>query len=198
MITVVDYGMGNLRSVRRALQHLGAEVLITSDPAMIRKASALILPGVGAFGEAVRHIDTLGLRAPILDHAGAGRPLLGICLGMQLLYPESEESPGVPGLGLFPGRVVKFRGTLPVPHIGWNDATPIRPSPLFEMKAGCYYFVHSFYVETGAATIATTTYGETFAAAVQSDNVLGVQFHPEKSHNDGLAMLKKFCSADYT
>ena len=194
MITVVDYGMGNLRSVRRALQGLGADVLITADQAQVRDAATLILPGVGAFGEAVRRIDALGLRAPILDHVQRRRPLLGICLGMQLLFAESEESPGVRGLSLLPGSVVKFRGGLPVPHIGWNDATPVRPSPLFGEKGGCYYFVHSFYVEHGPATLATTTYGVPFASAVQSEHVLGVQFHPEKSQHDGLALLKQFCT----
>ena len=194
MITVVDYGMGNLRSVRRALQNLGKEVLITPDPGKIRDASILILPGVGAFGEAIRRIDGLGLRAPILDHVGHGRPLLGICLGMQLLFRVSEESPGAQGLSLFPGRVVRFRGSLPVPHVGWNDATPVRPSPLFDEAGRCFYFVHSYYAETSTTTIATTSYGETFACAVQSENVFGVQFHPEKSQNDGLALLKRFCA----
>ncbi|MCC6398417.1 MAG: imidazole glycerol phosphate synthase subunit HisH [Bacteroidetes bacterium] len=193
MITVVDYGMGNLRSVRRALQNLGRDVLITPDPAKVRDASVLILPGVGAFGEAIRRIDGLGLRAPILDHVEHGRPLLGICLGMQLLFPVSEESPGVEGLSLFPGRVMRFRGSLPVPHVGWNDATPVRSSPLFDKQGGCFYFVHSYYVETSTTTVATTTYGETFACAVQSENVFGVQFHPEKSQNDGLALLRRFC-----
>ncbi len=197
MITVVDYGMGNLRSVRRALEHLGAEVLITAEPVAVREATHLILPGVGAFGEAVRRIDGLGLRTPILDHVGKGLPLLGICLGMQLLFAESEESPGFQGLGLLPGVVKRFRGSLPVPHIGWNDATPVRPSPLFAEKGGCYYFVHSFYVECDASTIATTTYGDTFASAVQAEHVLGVQFHPEKSQNDGLALLRRFCTDDH-
>ena len=135
MITVVDYGMGNLRSVRRALEHLGAEVLITAEPVAVREATHLILPGVGAFGEAVRRIDGLGLRTPILDHVGKGLPLLGICLGMQLLFAESEESPGFQGLGLLPGVVKRFRGSLPVPHIGWNDAAPVRPSPLLLFRA---------------------------------------------------------------
>ena len=197
MITVVDYGMGNLRSVRRALEYLGAEVLITADAGAVREATQLILPGVGAFGEAVRRIDSLGLRTPILDHAGKGLPLLGICLGMQLLFAESEESPGFQGLALLPGVVKKFRGSLPVPHIGWNDATPVRPSPLFGEKGGCYYFVHSFYAECTASTIATSTYGNTFASAVQAEHVLGVQFHPEKSQNDGLALLRKFCTDDH-
>lgn len=194
MITVVDYGMGNLRSVRRALEHLGADVLITAEPVAVREATNLILPGVGAFGEAVRRIDRLGLRTPILDHVSKGLPLLGICLGMQLLFAESEESPGFRGLGLLPGVVKRFRGSLPVPHIGWNDATPVRPSPLFAEKGGCYYFVHSFYLECGASTVATTTYGDTFASAVQAEHVLGVQFHPEKSQNDGLALLRRFCT----
>lgn len=124
MITVVDYGMGNLRSVRRALQGLGADVLITADQAQVRDAATLILPGVGAFGEAVRRIDALGLRAPILDHVQRRRPLLGICLGMQLLFAESEESPGVRGLSLLPGSVVKFRGVFPCPISGGTTRRP--------------------------------------------------------------------------
>jgi imidazole glycerol phosphate synthase glutamine amidotransferase subunit len=112
---------------------------------------------------------------------------------MQLLFQESEESPGAKGLALLPGTVKKFRGELPVPHIGWNDAVPVRPSLLFGEHGGCFYFVHSFYAEPGPSAIATTTYGVTFASAVQAGNVLGVQFHPEKSQNDGLVLLKKFC-----
>lgn len=196
MITIVDYGMGNLRSVRRALEHLGAEARVTAEPDAIRGATKVILPGVGAFGEAVRRIDMLGLRAPILDHVGRGFPLLGICLGMQLLFADSEESPGFEGLGLFPGTVRRFRGSLPVPHIGWNDARPARPSLLFEDQGGCYYFVHSYYAECDAATTATTSYGETFASAVEHGNVMGVQFHPEKSQHDGLALLRRFCTDD--
>lgn len=191
-MTVVDYGMGNLRNVRRVLLELGATALVTSDPADIRRASALILPGVGAFGEAVRRIDALGLRAPILDHVLARRPLLGICLGMQLLFEESEESPGAKGLQLLEGTIQRFRVDLPVPHIGWNDAVPVRPSPLFGDGGGCFYFVHSFYAAVNPSTIARTEYGQQFASAVQREQVLGVQFHPEKSQAAGLDLLRRF------
>ena len=194
MITVVDYGMGNLRNVRRAFEELAQEVTVTSDPTVIAGAEQLVLTGVGAFGEAVKRIDSLGLRAPILLHARAGKMLLGICLGMQLLFDASEESPGVTGLGLLPGAVKRFRGDVKVPHIGWNDATACARSPLFDEvgQGGCYYFVHSYYVPAGQSMIAATEYGIEFASAVQRENVFGVQFHPEKSQDVGHALLKRF------
>ncbi len=196
MIAVVDYGMGNLRNVRRALQEIGADALVTSDPADVRRASSLILPGVGAFGEAVKRIDSLGLRSPILEHVQAARPLLGICLGMQLLFPHSEESPGAQGLGLLDGTVCRFQGDLPIPHIGWNDAVPIRPSILFGEEGGCFYFVHSFFAAVDAWTIAQTEYGQVFASAAQRENVFGVQFHPEKSQTAGLELLRRYLERD--
>ncbi len=196
MITVVDYGMGNLRNVQRALEHLGCTVLVTPDPAAIRRATTLILPGVGAFGEAVNRIDGLSLRAPILEHVRAGRPLLGICLGMQLLFEDSEESPGAAGLGLIPGSVVRFRTDLVVPHIGWNDVHPIAPSTLLAPEGGCFYFVHSFHAGATPAAVGTTEYGVTFTSVVEQRNVFGVQFHPEKSQAAGLALLQRFTAFD--
>lgn len=192
MITVVDYGMGNLRNVRRALEQCGAEARITPDPAAVRGADTLILPGVGAFGEAVARIDALGLREPILAHVAAGRPMLGICLGMQLLFSESEESPGAAGLGLLPGVVRRFTGDLVVPHIGWNDVTVASPSRLLAQDGGCFYFVHSFHADPGPSTTGTSTYGVRFAAVVEQANVSGVQFHPEKSQSAGLDLLRRF------
>ncbi len=192
MITVVDYGMGNLRNVRRALEEIGVEVTVTADSAVVRDASTVILPGVGAFGEAVKRIDGLGLRQPILDHVSRGKPLLGICLGMQLLFESSEESPGARGLGILPGRVCRFREKLPVPHIGWNDVIPTRRSVLFPDGGGVFYFVHSYYAAESDASIATTEYGIRFASAVQEQNVFGVQFHPEKSQAAGLGLLRSF------
>ena len=194
MIAIVDYGMGNLRNVHRACREIGTEGKVTSDPGAIRDASEVILPGVGAFGEAVKRIEGLGLREPILRHAGAGKPLLGICLGMQLLYEGSEESPGARGLGLLPGRVRKFGEGVKVPHIGWNDVYPVQDARLFDGKGGVFYFVHSFYAAIGPETCARAEYGVPFSAAVGKGNVLGVQFHPEKSQSAGLALLRRFAA----
>jgi imidazole glycerol-phosphate synthase subunit HisH len=192
VITVVDYGMGNLRNVRRALEEIGVEVAVTADPAAVREATMVILPGVGAFGEAVKRIDSLGLRLPVVDHVNRGKPLLGICLGMQLLFESGEESPGAPGLGILPGRVCRFHGELPVPHIGWNDVIPTGRSVLFPDGGGVFYFVHSYYATESDASIATTEYGIRFTSAVQKANVFGVQFHPEKSQAAGLSLLRSF------
>lgn len=192
MITVVDYGMGNLRNVRRALEEIGVGVAVTADPAAVREATTVILPGVGAFGEAVKRIDGLGLRLPIIDHVNRGKPLLGICLGMQLLFESSEESPGASGLAVLPGAVCRFRGELPIPHIGWNDVIPTRRSVLFPEGGGVFYFVHSYYAAESDASIAATEYGIRFASAVQKEKVFGVQFHPEKSQAAGLNLLRSF------
>jgi imidazole glycerol-phosphate synthase subunit HisH len=194
MITIVDYGMGNLRNVMRACGEIGVKASVTSDPKAVRSASWLILPGVGAFGEAVRRIDDMGLRRPILDHAKGGRPLLGICLGMQLLLESSEESPGAEGLGLIGGAVRKLSGDVKVPHIGWNDVIPVAPSPLFPdpKEAPVTYFVHSFYVGIIPETVAVTDYGVRYSASVRRGSVYGVQFHPEKSQIAGLNLLRRF------
>lgn len=194
MITIVDYGMGNLRNVMRACAEIGAEARVTSDPGFVRSASSLILPGVGAFGEAVRRIDEMGLRQVVLDHARAGRPLLGICLGMQLLLDSSEESPGAEGLGLIPGTVKKLGDSVKVPHIGWNDVVPVSPSPLFpdRNEAPVAYFVHSYYVAVRPETVAVTEYGVRYSASIRKANVYGVQFHPEKSQIAGLNLLRRF------
>jgi imidazole glycerol phosphate synthase glutamine amidotransferase subunit len=192
MITIADYGMGNLRNVRRGFEGAGCDVRVTNDPAEVFTAEVLVLPGVGAFGEAVRRIDRLGLRKPILHVVESGRPMLGICLGMQLLYEWSEESPGEKGLGLLKGTIVRFTQGLKVPHIGWNDVTPTRASPLFPGSGGVFYFVHSYHAALGEETIATTDYGKVFSSAVMREQVFGVQFHPEKSHAVGLALLRSF------
>jgi imidazole glycerol-phosphate synthase subunit HisH len=194
MITVVDYGMGNLRNVLRACSEIGVEARVTSDPELVQKAAMLILPGVGAFGEAVKRIDELRLRGPILEHAKSGRPLLGICLGMQLLQDSSEESPGARGLGLIAGTVRKLTGDVKVPHIGWNDVVPVAPSPLFPDpgERPVTYFVHSFCVGIVPETVAITEYGVRYSASVRKENVFGVQFHPEKSQEAGLNLLRRF------
>jgi imidazole glycerol phosphate synthase glutamine amidotransferase subunit len=195
MITVVDYGMGNLRNVRRAFESLGEEVLITASATVIMAAGTLILPGVGAFGEAVKRIDGLGLREPLMHHVKQGRPLLGICLGMQLMCETSEESPGARGLGILSGTVKRFAQGLHVPHIGWNDVVPSAPTSLFPNGGGIFYFVHSFYLPGCEWTVATTDYGITYSAAVQKGSVYGVQFHPEKSEKAGLGLLREFIAA---
>ena len=196
MITVVDYGMGNLRNVRRALESIGCRVLVTPDPEEVKHATTLILPGVGAFGEAIARIDALGLRAPMLEHARAGKPMLGICLGMQLLFQDSEESPGAPGLGLITGSVIRFKPGLVVPHIGWNDVVTVAPSALLAPEGGCFYFVHSFFAGATPAAVGTTEYGVTFTSVVEQKNVFGVQFHPEKSQTAGIALLRRFAAFD--
>lgn len=194
MIVVVDYGMGNLRNVKRGFAEVGHEAVITEDPHLIAGAEKVVLPGVGAFGEAVRRIDAKGLRAQLMDQIKKGTPLLGICLGMQLFYAGSEESPGVLGLGVFDSEVKKFSGPLKVPHIGWNDVVASDGQELFDKRPGgrCFYFVHSFYAPLSECTIARTSYGTEFSAAVRKGNIYGVQFHPEKSQEAGLEILRRF------
>ena len=194
MITVVDYGMGNLRNVRRAFESLGTQVEVTYEPDRLRRAGKLVLPGVGAFGEAMRRIDALGLTEAIVGHARAGKPLLGICLGMQLIFESSEENPGVRGLGLVKGEVRRFNSGVKIPHIGWNDVLPRYGATLFGgvTGAGCFYFVHSYAVYDSPAACASTSYGREFASAVEQDNLFGFQFHPEKSQDAGLRLLRNF------
>ena len=200
MIGIIDYGVGNLFSLRRSLEYVGAEAVVSGDEAVLRSAEKLILPGVGAFGDAAAKLRATGLDRLVLEEAAAGKPLLGICLGMQLLFEESEEYGLHKGLGLLPGRVVAMEGRLPaglpIPHIGWNGLTLANPAcPLFrDTKDGdCVYFVHSYYAEgCGDALAATAEYGRDLTATVWRDNVCGCQFHPEKSGPVGLAMLRAF------
>lgn len=200
MITLVDYGMGNLRSVSKALESLGHAVHVTSDPAEVRGAERLILPGVGAFGDAMHELQRRQLVAPVLDHIASGRPFLGICLGLQLLLESSEESPGVPGLGVFPGQVLRFRTQLKVPHMGWNTVRPVQPLPLFDglPPEPSVYFVHSYYAApcgAGLDSIAgVTDYDGEFAAVLSRGNMMATQFHPEKSQAIGLRMLANFAA----
>jgi glutamine amidotransferase len=196
MIVVADYGMGNLRNVQRAFEKTGYQVRVTADPDVIRSAVKIVLPGVGAFGEAVKRIDGLGLREPLVAHARAGKPLLGICLGMQLLFFSSEESPGARGLELLEGEVRKFRHAPKIPHIGWNEVVPIPSAPLFAPGEGpvCCYFVHSYLVPDCAAATAFAEYGERFVSAVGTGSIYGFQFHPEKSQAAGLRMLGAFAA----
>lgn len=200
MIRIIDYGVGNLFSLRSSLRAIGIDADYTGDPAEIRKADKLILPGVGAFRDAREALRSTGLDRVVQEEAGKGKPLMGICLGMQMLFDRSYEYGEYEGLGLIPGEIVPMEGRipkdLPIPHIGWNELMLKQPSPLMKNTAnGDYvYFVHSYYAETPAEyVIATTDYGVEMTAAVQNDNVYGCQFHPEKSSEVGLSILKAFC-----
>lgn len=199
MIRIIDYGVGNLFSLRSSLRAIGIDTDYTGNPAEIRKADKLILPGVGAFRDAREALRSTGLDRVVQEEAGKGKPLMGICLGMQMLFDRSYEYGEYEGLGLIPGEIVPMEGRipkdLPIPHIGWNELMLKQPSPLMKNTAnGDYvYFVHSYYAETPAEyVIATTDYGVEMTAAVQKDNVYGCQFHPEKSSEVGLSILKAF------
>ncbi len=201
MIAVVDYGASNTRSVLRALRAAGAAAELTTDPAVVRGAERVVLPGVGNFAPAARRLAETGLGAATRDAASAGRPVLGICLGLQLLFAESEEAPGVPGLGVLGGRVVRFRTALPVPHVGWarvaltaaGKSHPVL-GRAFNGDASFFYHVHSYHPADVApeTDLADAEYGAPFATVVGRDNVLGVQFHPEKSQAAGIALLREF------
>lgn len=200
MIRIIDYGVGNLFSLKSSLRAIGIDADYTGNPAEIRKADKLILPGVGAFRDAREALRSTGLDRVVREEAGKGKPLMGICLGMQMLFDRSYEYGEYEGLGLIPGEIVPMDGRipkdLPIPHIGWNELMLKQPSPLMKNTAnGDYvYFVHSYYAETPVEyVIATTDYGVEMTAAVQKDNVYGCQFHPEKSSEVGLSILKAFC-----
>ncbi|WP_066648037.1 imidazole glycerol phosphate synthase subunit HisH [Christensenella timonensis] len=194
MIAVIDYGMGNLRSVEKAFAFLGYDVCVTNDARKIRDASHLVLPGVGAIADALTHLKQRGLFEEIIAQSRTGKPFLGICLGMQLLFDKSFENGEHKALGLVPGAVQPFSCTgLRIPHMGWNTLKT-NASPLFEQENPCVYFVHSYHAAQVPKEYvsATTEYGYGFVSAVQKDNVYGLQFHPEKSGDTGLAMLKLF------
>lgn len=198
MIAIVDYGVGNLFSLRSSLSAVGAEVAVTGDGDVLRRADKIILPGVGAFGDAAAKLRATGLDAVVIAEAKAGKPLLGICLGMQLLLERSLEYGEHAGLGLIPGDVVPLSPPdgLKVPHMGWNALQFSEPrSPIFrELNPGDHvYFVHSFHAANCPCVTATAEYGVPVTAAVGKDNVFGCQFHPEKSGPVGLTILKSFC-----
>lgn len=194
MIALVDYGAGNLASVRKALVASGADVFVPSSPADLARASGVVVPGVGHFERTAALSD--GWRQEILAGAAAGRPLLGICLGMQWLFEGSDEDPSGRGLGIFPGRCLKLTVNRPlkVPHVGWNQLEAAGPSRLFEgATAGAYvYFTHGYAAPPGSGTVARTEHGVAFAAAVERGAVFGVQFHPEKSGIAGRRLLENF------
>jgi imidazole glycerol-phosphate synthase subunit HisH len=195
VIAIVDYGMGNRRSVEKALEHVGADPVLTADHAVLRAADGLVVPGVGAFPEGMRRLGAAGLDELIRERADAGVPVLGLCLGMQLLFDASAEHEGAAGLGLLAGGVTAL--TAPrIPHIGWNLVTFHLPSALTEGlgKAAAFYHVHSLAPEPAADAdvVGTGDYGGRFVSIVERGNVMGVQFHPEKSSRDGLALLRNF------
>ncbi len=198
MIAVIDYDAGNIRSVEKALQYLGQDVKITGDPEEILGADKVILPGVGAFGDAMAHIRNRGLDQVIRRVADQGTPFLGICLGLQLLFERSDEAPGVSGLGILQGEILKIPDTegLKIPHMGWNALHLQNEGRLFAgVKEHSYvYFVHSYYLKAADETIvkASTEYGTRIHASVEQGNVFACQFHPEKSSDVGLKILKNF------
>ena len=205
MIAVVDYGVGNLFSLCSSLKRIGADAIVTSDAEIIRKADKIILPGVGAFADAAKKLRDSGLDKVIIEQAAQGKEIMGICLGMQMLFEKSYEFGEHTGLGLLKGSVIGMEGTIPgelkIPHIGWNALIFRKESKLLRyIKQGdCVYFVHSFYVDPGAeSVVATAEYGKAVTAAVQKDNVMGCQFHPEKSGEVGLAILRAFCEKEET
>lgn len=195
MIAIIDYGMGNLRSVQKAFEYLGYAAVVTAEKTELRRADKLILPGVGAFCDAIHTLNETGLSQEIRQAAAAGTPLLGICLGMQLLFEKSYENGEFTGLELLPGEIVRLPDTVKVPQIGWNSLDILQKSPLFDNlpEEPYVYFVHSYHLETQAPIVsATCAYGKTIQVAVQQNNLFALQFHPEKSGDTGLQILKNF------
>jgi glutamine amidotransferase len=198
MIAIIDYGMGNLRSVQKALERVGYRASIVSTPEALKNASGIVLPGVGAFGDTMDNLLAQELTEAIKEEIAGGKPFLGVCLGMQVLFEESEEMGTYLGLGILPGRVRRFRGDLKVPHMGWNqvDIRQGNDNPLFQgiPDHSYFYFVHSYYVESDDDTVVSgeTDYGLTFTSMVARGNLFGVQFHPEKSSDLGQHVYANF------
>lgn len=197
MIAIIDYRMGNLRSVQKGFEHAGvADVVVTDDPQVVRRADGIVLPGVGAFRDAAANLKASGVEEALFERVSAGVPFLGICLGLQLLADVGYEDGEWAGLGLVPGTCERLSGDVKVPHIGWNTVEYPRESPLFDgiPESTAFYFVHSYRIvpASDGVVIGSTEYGVRFAAAVQRDNVYAVQFHPEKSSTLGLKLLSNF------
>ena len=194
MITIFDYGAGNLRSVQNTLYEIGARYVLTNNADGLRTADKIILPGVGHYGQMLRALDALEVRAALLERIRAGVPFLGICLGLQALFQSSSEAPEMQGLGLFTGHVERFGEDARVPHMGWNQIDASKPSRLLQnlVERPYLYFAHSYYVPRNARTAAWCEYGVPFTAALEADNVFGVQFHPEKSGAAGLRIMRNF------
>lgn len=200
MIAVIDYGAGNLESVRKALEFIGEKPVIASRKEQLLKADAAILPGVGSFGDAMENLRGRGLEEPVKEFIASGKPFLGICLGLQILFESSEESPGVPGLGLLKGKILRIPAAegLKIPHMGWNSLELKAPGNLFEGIQGepYVYFVHSYYLKCEEDIVTSTAeYGVAIHASVQKGNLMACQFHPEKSGETGIRILKNFVSA---
>ena len=195
-VAIIDYGVGNLRSVEKAFAATGCEAIVSGDEKILRAAERLVLPGVGAFGACMRALSERGFDQLALEKVATGTPLLGVCVGMQLLFEESEEFGATPGLGLLRGRVRRFSDELVVPHVGWNRVNQIRAHPLFnDVASGSFlYFVHSYYCEPLDKSVVAgeTEYGVNYASVVAQANICGVQFHPEKSQHAGLQLLRNF------
>ena len=195
-IVIIDYGVGNFRNVQKAFEAVGAPAIISDSVEAARQAEAVVLPGVGAFGDAIDNLRARGLDRPVLEAARAGKPLFGICVGLQLLFEESEEMGRHTGLGLLPGKIVRFPHHLTVPHMGWNQIEPQYDHPLLKNIApGDFaYFAHSYYAAPADSNhvAAYTHYGQRFASVVARDNVCAIQFHPEKSQQVGLQLLRNF------
>jgi len=199
LVAIIDYNMGNLASVYNACKLIGVDADIVSEPLKVKDYDRVILPGVGAYKDAMEHLEKQGMKQAVLDFANSGKPIIGICLGMQLLFDSSEEFGDTEGLGLIPGKVVAFDKSKmdmsehKVPHVGWNKVFN-KPSKLFKDLENPYlYFVHSFHVVTDDKyVIGTTHYGYDFVSSVQKDNIYGFQPHPEKSHDNGIQILKNF------
>jgi imidazole glycerol-phosphate synthase subunit HisH len=194
MITIFDYGAGNLRSVQNTLAELGSDYALVRDASGLQQSTKIILPGVGHFGQMMRALDSLSVRAALLDRIAAGVPFFGICLGLQALFESSEEAPEVRGLGLYPGTVRRFPATVRVPHMGWNQLELRRESNLVRhLPAPPFvYFAHSYYVPASKLAAAICTYAEPYTAVLECNNVFGVQFHPEKSGPVGLQIVRNF------
>ena len=199
MIAIIDYDAGNIKSVEKALHYIGQECVVTRDFNEIRNSDRVILPGVGSFGDAMAHLKKYELDKVIREVTEKGKPFLGICLGLQLLFEESEESPGVKGLGILQGKIIRIpddNGTLKIPQIGWNSLLFPNEGKLYKgLNEGCYvYFVHSYYLQAQdpSIVVATTEYGTQIHASVEKDNVFACQFHPEKSSTVGLKILENF------
>ncbi len=202
MIAIIDYGMGNLHSVSKAVERLGYETVVTADPQTILSADGAILPGVGAFGDAMQNLRETGLDETAKQFAATGKPMLGICLGMQLLFAESDEYGTHEGLGLLPGKVIRFEGDYKIPHMGWNKLDFVQgKSPLFNgVTGGHVYFVHSFHAkpELVGDLLATTEYYQQVTAIVGRERLFGMQFHPEKSGELGMQLLGNFLALTKT
>ena len=199
MVGIVNYGIGNLASVQNAFSKIGAESVITQEAQNLKTFDRLVLPGVGAFGDAMEHLKQSGMQEAVLEFAKSGKPLLGICLGMQLLFQKSYEFGEHLGLGLLQGEIMQFqkenlKSSQKIPHMGWNCVEKRQDSPLLEGSESSFYlyFVHSYYAKNLENAVGVSEYGVKFASIVQKDNIFGIQPHPEKSHNAGLRILQNF------